>query len=53
MGARTLGAPVLTTAAQVAAATNVDVTSQDALVSIVGLAIFAAFVGWLIRKAFE
>lgn len=40
-------------AAQVAAATNVDVTSEKALVSIIGLAIFAAFVGWLIGKAFE
>lgn len=39
--------------AQVAAATNVDVASEGALVSIVGLAIFAAFVIWLIGKAFE
>ncbi|HEX6684979.1 MAG TPA: hypothetical protein VF062_19475 [Candidatus Limnocylindrales bacterium] len=44
---------MITAAAQVAAATNVDVTSQDALVSIVGLAIFAAFVIWMIGKAFE
>lgn len=43
----------MTAAARVAAATNVDVTSEKALVSIVGLAIFAAFVGWLIGKAFE